>query len=89
MKRLALCAVLALSLAACGKHHGPYGEKYYKDSDKAANTVKVPHGIASPVGEQLYPVPVIHGQTPSAKKVSLLPPDPQLHHAISMHNKPH
>lgn len=83
MKRIvvtSLAAVSILALAACGKYHGHYGEKYYKNSDDAVKTINVPHGMSSPVGKQLYPVPKIENN--KTANVSLLPPDPNYHAAV-------
>lgn len=77
-----LCLIISFfGLTACGKYHGGYGERYYKVTDRAAPPVTVPHGIASPVGEQLYPVPKVH--TTASSKVSLTPPDPTLRAALA------
>lgn len=77
-----LCLVVGLAgLTACGKYHGHYGERYYQVSDRSLPPLQVPHGIPSPVAQQLFPVPNVHSTAPVT--VSLVPPDPHLRHALA------
>ena len=77
---------LALGLTACGSYHGKYGGKYYSDNSKMIPPITVPHGIHSPVGQQIYAIPwKADGKV--SPKLSLLPPDP--HFIEYMHEKLH
>lgn len=73
-----LMGFVFLSLASCGRYHGHYGERYYQASDQSIAPIRVPSGVSSPVGQQLYPVPT-HKANLHPSSVSLLPPDPMLH----------
>lgn len=77
-----LCLTVSLiGLSACGKYHGHYGERYYKVTDNSTQPLQVPHGMPSPVGKQLFPVP--HSSKAALTQVSLLPPDHNLHRALT------
>lgn len=72
---VAVVGLAAIALGGCGKYHGKYGSKYYKDNAQALAPITVPHGVVSPVGEQFYAIPWKAKAAPN-KELSMLPPDP-------------
>ncbi len=80
-------AALATTLVGCGKYHGKYGSKYYKDNAQALAPITVPRGINTPVSEQYYAIPWKANGNPS-EALSLLPPDPTFIKKYNEVNRP-
>lgn len=76
--------LLGLALMGCAntsRYHGQYGSNRYMVNAQTIPPIDVPRGIASPVADQLYPIPwTIKGQ--ASPTLSLMPPDPNYQHYL-------
>lgn len=82
---LVMLGVLSFMMTGCinsSRYHGAYSANNYMKNAQSIPPVIVPHGITSPVADQLYPIPWTAKGT-ATPKISLIPPDPNYHDYLS------
>lgn len=81
---LVVLGIWGFMVAGCinsSRYHGAYSANNYMKNAQTIPPIVVPHGMASPVADQLYPIPWA-AKGVAAPKISLIPPDPNYQHYL-------